>query len=219
MRISTFFSYKGGAGRSTTCLNTIPLLAEQFDAYDGAPILLLDMDIESAGLTYLLSINPEEVFKDYKAINAGFGGSTSDEALFHYERVAKPFAPKIVVWYYGDNEPVCSYTAEESKALFLATWEKFRKDFPNVKIVSIATKTSFARDEYKDYVREMNDWQRAQAEKFDWLTFIETADLCKNEKGEYIFENYLDDKLHFGPKAYAVIEKRVKAVLDSLCVS
>ncbi|MCR4725923.1 MAG: hypothetical protein K5753_01725 [Clostridia bacterium] len=161
----------------------------------------------------------EEVFKDYRAINAGFGGSTSDEALFHYERVAKPFCPKVVVWYYGDNEPVCSYTAEESKALFLATWDKFRKDFPGVKIVSIATKTSFARDEYKDYVREMNDWQREQAKKFDWLTFIETADLCKDEKGEYIFENYLDDKLHFGPKAYAVIEKRVKAVLDSLCVS
>ena len=158
----------------------------------------------------------ETLFSDYKAINAGFGGSTSDEALFHYERVAKPFAPKVVVWYYGDNEPVCSYTAEESKELFLATWEKFRCDFPNVKIVTIATKTSFARDEYKEYVREMNEWQKAQAEKFDWLTYIETKDLCKNEKGDYIFENYLDDKLHFGPKAYAVIEKRIKAVLDAI---
>ena len=67
----------------------------------------------------------EEEFKAYKAINAGFGGSTSDEALFHYERVAKPFAPKVVLWYYGDNEPVCSYTVEETKELFLATWNKF----------------------------------------------------------------------------------------------
>ena len=59
----------------------------------------------------------EEEFAAYNAINAGFGGSTSDEALFHYERVAKPFAPRIVLWYYGDNEPVCSYTVDETKKL------------------------------------------------------------------------------------------------------
>ena len=52
--ITTFFSYKGGAGRSTTCLNTIPFLAKMTEAYKNAPILLLDMDIESAGMTYLL---------------------------------------------------------------------------------------------------------------------------------------------------------------------
>lgn len=53
--VSTFFSYKGGAGRSTTCLNTLPFLARQSAAYKSAPILLLDMDIESAGMTYLLN--------------------------------------------------------------------------------------------------------------------------------------------------------------------
>ena len=63
MRTTTFFSYKGGAGRSTTCLNTLPLLALAHSAYAGAPILLLDIDIESAGLTYLLSQG--DSFKDY----------------------------------------------------------------------------------------------------------------------------------------------------------
>lgn len=56
---ATFFSYKGGAGRSTTCLNTLPLLAEVSGAYEYAPILLLDMDIESAGMTYLLGMQNE----------------------------------------------------------------------------------------------------------------------------------------------------------------
>lgn len=56
---ATFFSYKGGAGRSTTCLNTLPLLAEVSGAYKYAPILLLDMDIESAGMTYLLGMQNE----------------------------------------------------------------------------------------------------------------------------------------------------------------
>ncbi len=61
MTITTFFSYKGGAGRSTTCLNTIPFIAEREYAFSRAPIILIDMDIESAGMTYLL--NQEETFK------------------------------------------------------------------------------------------------------------------------------------------------------------
>ena len=159
----------------------------------------------------------ELLFQSYQAINAGFGGSTSDEALYHYDRVAKPFAPDVVVWYYGDNEPVCSYTVEESKELFLATWDRFRADFPNVKIVTIATKTSFARDEYKDFVRELNAWQKEMSDKLPYLTYIETADICKDKDGNYIFEHYLDDKLHFGPEGYKILAVRLKEVLDELC--
>lgn len=54
MKVTTFFSYKGGSGRSTTCFNTIPFLAKRLQASREFPILLIDMDIESAGMTYLL---------------------------------------------------------------------------------------------------------------------------------------------------------------------
>lgn len=50
----TFHSYKGGSGRSSTTLNTIPYLAEALGADAEHPILLLDLDIDSAGMTYLL---------------------------------------------------------------------------------------------------------------------------------------------------------------------
>lgn len=64
LNVTTFFSYKGGAGRSTTCLNTLPFIVDLCEAYNGARIMLLDMDIESAGMTYLL--NQQDVFKDKK---------------------------------------------------------------------------------------------------------------------------------------------------------
>ena len=88
------------------------------------------------------------------------------------------------------------------------------KDFPGIRIITIATKTSFARDEYKDFVKELNAWQKEQAEKLPYLTYIETADICKDEKGEYIFSHYLDDKLHFGPEGYKILAPRVKKALD-----
>ena len=182
---------------------------ESIKAKQGRPCKVLFYGSSTFGIWKTL----EDEFSAYNAINAGFGGATSDEALFHYDNIAKPFKPETVVWYYGDNEPVCSYTVEETKTLFLATWERFIADNPKVRIITIATKTSPARNEYAGFVKELNAWQKATAEKCGYLTYIETADICKKD-GEYLIENYLPDQLHFGRKGYDILFKKVKDALD-----
>ena len=154
----------------------------------------------------------EEEFKEYNAINAGFGGSTSDEALFHYDAIAKPFSPDIVLWYFGDNEPVCGYTVEETKELFWATWQKFLTDKPSTRIITVATKTSPARNEFAPFVKELNAWQKKTARENAFLTYIETDDICK-KGGEYILSNYLPDELHFGRKGYDILYRKIKEAL------
>lgn len=62
MKTITFYSYKGGAGRSSTTLNTLPYLVESMKASKESPILVLDMDLDSAGMTYLLGMDVH--FKD-----------------------------------------------------------------------------------------------------------------------------------------------------------
>lgn len=57
MKTITFYSYKGGAGRSSTTLNTLPYLVQAFHATANSPILVLDMDLDSAGMTYLLGLD------------------------------------------------------------------------------------------------------------------------------------------------------------------
>lgn len=57
MKTITFYSYKGGAGRSSTTLNTLPYLVQALHANANAPILVLDMDLDSAGMTYLLGLD------------------------------------------------------------------------------------------------------------------------------------------------------------------
>ena len=55
MKKIAYFSYKGGAGRSSLAYNTIPMLANKLNATAEKPIVLLDLDIDSAGLTFLLN--------------------------------------------------------------------------------------------------------------------------------------------------------------------
>jgi len=163
--------------------------------------------------TFAIWKSLEDEFADFAAINAGFGGSTADEALFHYERVAKPFAPEVLLWYYGDNDPVCNYSAQETEELFWQTWQAFRKDFPSLRVVSVLTKTSPARDEYASYVAEISAWQREKAAKTSWLSVVETQDICKKD-GDYLLDNYLSDQLHFGPKGYEILGKKIRAELS-----
>lgn len=51
------FSYKGGAGRSTLAINIVPFLAEKLGATEDHPLVLVDMDIDSCGLTYLFDLH------------------------------------------------------------------------------------------------------------------------------------------------------------------
>ncbi len=52
----TFYSYKGGSGRSTTAINTVKHLIDELGVSEKSPILLVDADLESAGLTYFFKL-------------------------------------------------------------------------------------------------------------------------------------------------------------------
>ncbi len=54
------FSYKGGAGRSTLAINVVPFLAEMLNATEEHPFVLVDMDIDSCGLTYLFNLHLQD---------------------------------------------------------------------------------------------------------------------------------------------------------------
>jgi len=52
--VISLYSFKGGAGRTLCTANLVGLLAHEIGATQDAPIVLLDMDLDSAGLTIML---------------------------------------------------------------------------------------------------------------------------------------------------------------------
>ncbi|MBR5523872.1 MAG: hypothetical protein IKU51_01205 [Clostridia bacterium] len=55
MKTISFFSYKGGAGRSTLAYNLIPILAsEHFHPTAEHPMIVVDTDVDSCGMSYLV---------------------------------------------------------------------------------------------------------------------------------------------------------------------
>lgn len=65
IKVISYFSYKGGAGRSTLAYNTIPLLARNhLCPTKEAPVVLVDMDIDSCGMSYLLDVENSAIKED-----------------------------------------------------------------------------------------------------------------------------------------------------------
>ena len=94
--VATFFSFKGGAGRSTTCLNTIPFLVKKLNANERHPVLLMDTDIDSCGMTYLL--DSQEFFRNSpvdvkELLQEKLNLSAEDEGNFAKHSIFKYFVP------------------------------------------------------------------------------------------------------------------------------
>lgn len=95
----SFFSYKGGSGRTTTLYNTLPFLAEKLKATAEHPIVIFDMDYRSAGITILLS-----------------DGKTFD--IDDEDTSALSSSQKHSLQYLISNNPKCGRRLDEFKAVF-----------------------------------------------------------------------------------------------------
>lgn len=82
----SFFSYKGGAGRTSLLFNTLPFLAEKLKATEKEPIVVLDLDLDSKGLSYLVDktsgINAIQVLRGDNAIGFRQLGNIKDHPFF-----------------------------------------------------------------------------------------------------------------------------------------
>lgn len=60
LKVISYFSYKGGAGRSTLAYNTIPILAkEHLHPTKEHPLIIIDTDLDSCGMSYLLGVDAD----------------------------------------------------------------------------------------------------------------------------------------------------------------
>lgn len=116
-KVISYFSYKGGAGRSTLAYNTIPILAaEHLHPTREHPIVILDMDIDSCGMSYLLEVE-NEIRDDccvQKLLSEGCNSSAKPATIREHPdfknlcAVGKKFG-------YPDNEAILFLPAKDVK--------------------------------------------------------------------------------------------------------
>lgn len=116
MKTISFFSYKGGAGRSTLAYNIIPILAkEHIQPTADSPIIVVDTDVDSCGMSYL--VKAEKEVTDTNCIQHLLGNPFDTRRVSSIED--HPFLSQLIpvgnAYGYPDNDAILLLPAKDNK--------------------------------------------------------------------------------------------------------
>lgn len=157
-----------------------------------------------------------EDMQPYKVLNRGFGGATTSEVIQFYDRIIKPYKPKIIVIYVGEND--ISEGGKPNQTVFLTRelFSKIHKDFKKSKIVYISMKPSISRWNLWEDFKKGNAEIRKICESNKRLFYLESADVMLNEDGSIRKDIFIEDGLHMNAKGYEDWTKMVKSLIDKI---
>lgn len=155
----------------------------------------------------------------YDVVNNGFGGSTAEEALYYYSRMVKPFRPKALVYYEGDNDSEFDFSAQEILTRFVQLINWVRTDFENIPIICLAVKYCPSREKTYGKRNQINEELKKYTETNSGMFFVDTNLISMNADKTYRKENFMDDLLHFNSTGNKELSRLIKEKLDVLKTS
>ena len=166
-------------------------------------------------------------------VNHGFGTSTSEEMLYYYHRMVKPWEPRALVIMSLANDGMYGIGVEQTLCNIsrLCLWA--RTDFPGIKIFLVETHphpkmaTSPLPDKWNSGIHRKNQYNRAIAqyaqchEDTTCITLWDKPDFFKDEEhiGDIHFireELFAPDGVHLNQAGYDVFGPIIREALDDL---
>jgi lysophospholipase L1-like esterase len=155
-----------------------------------------------------------KAFPDVPIINRGFGGSQISDSVQFAERIAVPYAPRLVVFYAGDNDLASGKPPERILADFQALVKMIHEPLPKTRIAFIAIKPSPAR--WKQYERQTQ--ANALIDEFvksdGRLIYIDVVRPMLGDDGQPRADLFQKDGLHLNAEGYRLWNGIVKPHLE-----
>lgn len=153
-------------------------------------------------------------FPTHKVINRGFGGSMISDSVYYFDRIVKPYKPKIIVFYAGSNDIQLGKTPETVVNDFKTLLGKIEAALPDTTVEFISINASPSRWKSVEKVREANRLIAAMAENDKKLIYIDTFTPMLDSEGQPRPGLYLKDRLHPNANGYAIWTKVIAPYLD-----
>jgi lysophospholipase L1-like esterase len=155
----------------------------------------------------------EKDMEPWNAINRGFGGSQIADVNYYFDRVVKPYKPRAIVFYAGEND----INAGKAPHQVFADFEEFmrlkNRALGKTPVFVISNKPSKARMAQLVRQSELNFMLKELAAKREDLIYIDVVEPML-DKG-YPKNIFVADNLHMTPAGYAIWTPVVRAVISS----
>jgi len=158
-------------------------------------------------------------------VNHGFGTSTAEEQLYYYNRMIRPWEPRVLVNQTHGNDWDAGYTATEILFLQSRLFEYARKDMPGIRFYICNVRPSIKNREGGSHLRahelEYNELLADYCKKHEDCTLVNHWDsplffVDPNRIGEYdnIREDiFVEDKIHYNQKGYDLYGQFFREIL------
>lgn len=152
-------------------------------------------------------------FPELRVLNHGFGGSHLEDSVHFFDRLVRPFAPKAVVLYAGENDVSGGMKPEKVLADFREFRRLLRATAPEAKLVYISLKPSPSRVKHQAEMARTNALIAAECANDPLCFFVDVFTPMLDAQGQPRGELFLNDRLHMNAAGYAVWTARVRAAL------
>jgi lysophospholipase L1-like esterase len=147
-------------------------------------------------------------------INRGFGGSELGDSTYFADRIIKPYHPRAIVLYAGDNDLYDGHTPRQVRDDFAAFVSKVRSFDPGVPIAFVAIKPSMARKALLPKIKQANGLVRKYAASHHGISYIDVFKPMLGADGQPQPKWFIQDGLHMNRVGYALWIDKLRPWVD-----
>lgn len=154
-------------------------------------------------------------FPDKTIINRGFGGSTLADLNYYADDLLKPYNPKQILIYCGENDFAAdeNVTSKEVFNRFKTFYKKIRAYYPKTEVDFVSIKNSPSRTKYWKKMLVTNALIEKYLNHKKNAEYIDITDVMMDENGKVRKDIFLEDMLHMKAEGYQLWAKKIKPYL------
>jgi lysophospholipase L1-like esterase len=154
--------------------------------------------------------NLQSDFPDHPLINRGFGGSSFPDVMMYKDEIIKPYAPKQVVVYCGENDLAGGASPEKVLSDFKALFNYVRALSADTHIAFVSIKPSPSREHILGNVKKTNEMIKEFLETQKRAVYVNIFAPMLNPDGSFREELFVQDRLHMNEMGYNIWAAAIK---------
>ena len=156
-----------------------------------------------------------DYFPDKTIINRGFGGSSLFDLNFYSDELLKPYQPKQIVIYCGENDFAGNEKLKPRHVFnrYKHFYAEIRKYYPNIPVDYVSIKLSPSREHLWPKFVATNALIKKFMDKEPNAEYIDITKAMNDSNGKIRKDLFLEDMLHMKPEGYQLWKKEMEPYL------
>ena len=150
----------------------------------------------------------QKYFPNSVVVNRAFGGSMMCDQIYFFDEVVKPFNPRQVVIYEGDNDlNETETTPEQFMEDVICMSRLIHYHYPECRILLVSIKPCPARVNSFEKYKKANRLMEEYAALYDYMDYVSVWEKFVDENDCPIMEYFKEDHIHITPEAYLLFKE------------